>query len=116
MANGAVGDPYTLNAIVVAEVLYNVRRGFRFNLVTVLATQLTGFGLAGLCRWFLVWPVSVVWLQNLVAWTPLRTLRAEDDLETNGLSRYRCYVVAPVASFFFFFLPGHIFAALSVFS
>ena len=66
MANGAVGDPYTLNAIVVAEVLYNVRRGFRFNLVTVLATQLTGFGLAGLCRRFLVWPASMVWSQNLV--------------------------------------------------
>ena len=79
MAN--VGNPYTLNAIIVAEVLYNVRRGFQFNLVTVLATQLTGFGLAGLCRRFLVWP------QNLVACTPLNTLHAGDDLETNGLLR-----------------------------
>ena len=61
MANGTVRDPYTLNAIVVAEVLYNVRRGFQFNLVTDLATQLTGFGLAGLCRRFLIWPASIVW-------------------------------------------------------
>ena len=37
MANSAVGNPYTLNAIVVAEVLYNVRCGF------------------------LVWPASMVW-------------------------------------------------------
>ena len=34
----------------------------------------------------------------------------------NGLSRYRYYVMASVASFFFFFLPGYIFTALSVFS
>ena len=38
MANSTVGNPYMLNAIVIAEVLYNVRRGFRFILVTVLAT------------------------------------------------------------------------------
>ena len=56
------------------------------------------------------------WPQNLVACTLLRTLHAEDDSETNGLSRYRYYVVASVASFFFFFLPGYIFTALSVFS
>ena len=51
MANVAVGNPYVLNAIVVAEVFYDIRHGFWFNLVTVLATQ---FGLAGLCRRFLV--------------------------------------------------------------
>ena len=97
MANVAVGNPYALNAIVVAEVFYDIRHGFWFNLGTVLATQLTGFGLAGLCRRFLVWPASMVWPQNLVACTLLNTLHAEDDLETNGLSRYRYYVMASVA-------------------
>ena len=61
MVNVAVGNPYTLNMTTVAEVLYNVRCGFWFNLVTVLAIQLTRFGLAGLCRRFLVWPTSMVW-------------------------------------------------------
>ena len=28
MANGAVGNPYALNAIVVAEVFYDIRHGF----------------------------------------------------------------------------------------
>ena len=114
MANIAVGSSYALNAIVVAEVFYNIRYGFWFNLVTVLAMQLTGFGLAGLCRRFLVWSASMVWPQDLVASTLLNTLHAEDDSETNGLSRYRYYAMASVASFFFFFLPGYIFAASSV--
>ena len=54
MANIAVGNPYALNAITVAEVFYNIRHGFWSVLVAVLATQLTGFGLAGLCRRFFV--------------------------------------------------------------
>ena len=54
MANISVGNPYALNAITVAEVFYNIRHGFWSDLVAVLATQLTGFGLAGLCRRFFV--------------------------------------------------------------
>ena len=46
MPNVAVGNPYALNAFVV-EVSYNIRDRFWFNLVTILATQPTGFGLAG---------------------------------------------------------------------
>lgn len=159
MANVAVGNPYALNAIVVAEVYYNIKLGFWFNLVTTLATQLTGFGLAGLCRRFLVWPASMVWPQNLVACALLNTLHAEEDSgdgesvidgingasaaadgvvgatganvgvtganatgnPTGGkrkktLSRYKYYLLASLASFVFFFLPGFVFMALSVFS
>lgn len=168
MANVAVGNPYALNAIVVAEIFYNIKLGFWFNLVLTLATQLTGFGLAGLCRRFLVWPASMVWPQNLVACALLNTLHAEEDAGdggssldgvtgagvtssgvpgaggvgngTNGasgtvvgggggggglgglsrrvrtLSRYKYYLLASGISFLFFFLPGFIFTALSVFS
>ncbi|KLO10879.1 OPT oligopeptide transporter [Schizopora paradoxa] len=116
MANVAVGNPYAINAIVVAEMYYNIRLGYWFNLVLVLATQLTGFGLAGLCRRFLVWPASMVWPQNLVACTLLNTLHAEDDEETGGLSRYKYYMMATGVAFGFFFLPGFLFTALSVFS
>ena len=54
MANVAVGNPYALNVITAAEVFYNIRHGFWFNVITILAIQLTGFGLAGLCRRFFV--------------------------------------------------------------
>ncbi|KAH8115273.1 OPT oligopeptide transporter [Phellopilus nigrolimitatus] len=116
MANVAVGNPYALNAVVVAEIYYHIKLGYWFNLVITLATQLTGFGLAGLCRRFLVWPASMVWPQNLVACTLLNTLHAEDDSDTGGLSRYRYYVMASAGAFAFFFLPGFLFVSLSVFS
>ncbi|KAF8161465.1 OPT oligopeptide transporter protein-domain-containing protein [Crassisporium funariophilum] len=129
MANVAVGNPYALNAIVVSEVFYEIVLGYWFSLVLVLATQLTGFGLAGLCRRFLVWPASMVWPQNLVACTLLNTLHAEDEDDgigmyggspgeegRKGMSRYKFFIITTLASFFFFFLPGYLFEALSIFS
>lgn len=128
MANVAVGNPYAINAIVVSEVFYDIHLGYWFSVVLVLATQLTGFGLAGLCRRFLVWPASMVWPQNLVACTLLNTLHAEEDGEFDagvegegrtvmrGITRYRFFMLVTTGSFFFFFLPGFLFEALSVFS
>ncbi|KAF9047588.1 OPT oligopeptide transporter protein-domain-containing protein [Panaeolus papilionaceus] len=127
MANVAVTPPYALNAIVVSEVYYELKTSYWFGLTLCLATQLTGFGLAGLCRRFLVWPASMVWPQNLVACTLLNTLHAEDEDDGigmyggtgpggKGMSRYKFFMITGFASFIFFFLPGYLFEALSIFS
>ncbi|KAI0001085.1 OPT oligopeptide transporter protein-domain-containing protein [Russula vinacea] len=115
MTNVSVGPAYAINAVVVAEFYYKLHLGFWFSVVLILATQLTGFGLAGLCRRFLVWPASMVWPQNLVTCTLLNTLHAEED-ENAGISRFRYFMYLFTAAFFFFFLPGYLFQALSVFS
>jgi hypothetical protein len=52
--NVAVTPLYAMNTIVVVEKFYEVPLSFWFNLVLVLGTQLTGFGLAGVCRRFIV--------------------------------------------------------------
>lgn len=118
MANVSTGSPYALNAIVVSEIFYALRLGYAFSLAFVLATQLTGFGLAGLCRRFLVWPASMVWPQNLVACALLNTLHAEEvddgigmfggkvERDRKGMSRYRFFMIMTVASFVWYFLPG----------
>ncbi|KAH7875547.1 oligopeptide transporter [Lentinula edodes] len=140
MGNVAISSPYAINAIVVSEIYYNQIWGYWFSLVLVLATQLTGFGLAGLCRRFLVWPASMVWPQNLVACTLLNTLHAEEegeDLEDDEesrrweatqsgqhgkrrtrrpITRYRFFLYITLFNFIFFFLPGFLFTALSIFS
>ncbi|THV06162.1 OPT superfamily oligopeptide transporter [Dendrothele bispora CBS 962.96] len=126
MANVAVANPYAINAIVVSEIYYEKNWGYWFSLVFVLATQLTGFGLAGLCRRFLVWPASMVWPQNLVACTLLNTLHAEEEYDDpsapasaaayRGITRYRFFMWTTIGAFVFFFFPGFIFQALSIFS
>lgn len=115
MTNIASGPAYALNAVVVAEYYYKLHLGFWFSFLVILATQLTGFGLAGLCRRFLVWPASMVWPQNLLTCSLLNTLHAEED-EKLGISRFRYFMYVFIGSFFFFFLPGYLFQALSTFS
>jgi OPT family oligopeptide transporter len=115
MTNVSVGPAYALNAVVVAEFYYNIHLGFGFCFLLLLATQLTGFGLAGLCRRFLVWPASMVWPQNLLTCTVLNTLHAEEN-ENAGISRFRHFMYVFTGAFFFFFFPGYLFEALSVFS
>lgn len=106
MANVAAGSPYAINAVVVAEMDYGKSLDYWFSTILVLATQLTGFGLAGLCRRVLVWPSSMIWPQNLVVCTVLNTLHAEEDEGRGGISRYRYFVYVVLGAFFFFFLPG----------
>ncbi|KAH9942142.1 OPT oligopeptide transporter [Epithele typhae] len=116
MANVSIGVPTALNAVVVAEIYYGVKLGYGFNALLILTTQLTGFSLAGLCRRFLVWPASMVWPQNLIVCTLLNTLHAEEEDARGGVSRFRFFCYACVGSFFYFFLPGFLFQALSIFS
>lgn len=116
MANVAISAPYAINAIVVTQLNYGVQVDYWFSVLLVVATQLTGFGLAGICRRFLVWPASMVWPQNLVTCTLLNTLHAEDDEEPGSMTRYRYFLLVLGGAFFFYFIPGYLFSALSVFS
>lgn len=106
MANVAVSPAYALNVIVVSEINYGIRLSFWYCILTIMATQAVGFGLAGLSRRFLVWPASMVWPQNLVVCTLLNTLHAEDDEDNGGISRFRYFMYVLGGAFFFYFIPG----------
>jgi len=106
MANVAISPPYAINAVVVMQVNYSIDPGFWFTVLFVLSTQLTGFGLAGVCRRFLVWPASMVWPQNLVVCTLLNTLHAEDEEGSGGITRFRYFAYLLSGAFFWYFIPG----------
>ncbi|KAH7342068.1 OPT oligopeptide transporter protein-domain-containing protein [Rhizoctonia solani] len=117
MSNVATTPGYAMNVIVVAEQFYGIRLGIGWNICLMLATQLTGFGIAGICRRYLVWPASMIWPQNLVVCTLLNTLHAEDDeAGRTGVTRFKFFVYAAMATFAWQFLPGFLFTALSAFS
>ena len=99
----------------------------------MLGTQLTGFGLAGLCRRFLIRPASMVWPQTLVVCALVNTLHGKDEEAAQGgasgtaeccggvgmlrtwrkrpMTRYRQFIIVFIGSFLFFFLPGMYFFA-----
>lgn len=117
MANISGAPSYALNTIVASELYYGLDFGIGFAFTLVLSTQLTGLGLAGVCRRFLVWPASMVWPANLVNSTLLNTLHAEDDFDPRGgISRFRFFAYVIVGICAWTFLPGFLFQALSYFS
>lgn len=117
MANIGTAPSYALNTLVVAELYYGLDFGIGFNFTLILSTQMTGLGLAGLARRFLVWPASMVWPYNLVSCTLLNTLHAGEDVDPRGgLTRYRFFLYVTGAAFAWTFLPGFLFQALSYFS
>ena len=106
MANVSTSPALALNYSVAAEKFYGEPQPFGFDILVVLTTQLIGFGAAGLCRRFLVWPASMLWPQNLVFCTLLNTFHAEIEDEEPGPSRLRFFAYVFVGAFCYFWLPG----------
>ncbi|EPQ27337.1 uncharacterized protein PFL1_05259 [Pseudozyma flocculosa PF-1] len=118
MASVAIQQAYAFNVLIVEDspLYYNEPKGVGFAILFVLSSQLIGFGLAGICRRFLVWPASMIWPQNLVAATILNTFHAEEDGADGSMTRFRFFTIASIAAFFFYFVPGFLFQGLSVFN
>ena len=109
MANVAIYPTYALNIVVVNEYFYQTRFGIGFNYCLALATHLTGFGLAGICKRILIKPASFIWPQTLVTSTLLNTLHAEEDLMGSpggGITRYRWFLYVTIGAFAWQWMPG----------
>lgn len=108
MANVAISAPYAILFIITDEKSYGNPSSFGVNILLTLGTQMTGFGLAGMCQKYLVWPASMIWPQNLVACTLLNTLHAEVDEQQGGIGRYKYFVYVFCGAFFWYLIPGTI--------
>lgn len=106
MTNAAGSPAFALNFTVASSYFYGVTQGITFDFLLVFTTCMVGFGVAGLCRRFLVWPASLIWPQNLVFCTLLNTLHAEEDSEGTGLSRFTFFKWTAIGAFCWYFLPG----------
>ena len=107
MANVATGPAFALNFSVASQKFYGIRQGLAFDFLLLLTTQLVGFGMAGICRKYLVWPAALIWPQNLVFCTLLNTLHAEDDDGSEGgVTRFRFFTYVMGGAFCWYFLPG----------
>ncbi|GAA6024567.1 hypothetical protein JCM11491_002702 [Sporobolomyces phaffii] len=116
MANVSTAPATGITFSLASDKYYGIRQGPGFDILLVLTSQMIGFGTAGLCRRFLVWPAGMIWPQNLVFATLLNTLHAEDDDEGGGPSRFKFFVWVFCGAFAWYWLPGFLFTALSAFS
>ena len=113
MVNTAGAPAYAMNTVVVAEAYYGLDFGPGFTILLVLATTLTGFGLARFFRKSLMWPADMVWPQYLVSCTLLNTLHEEDNM---GRRRYRFFLYATTGVLLWAFFPSLLFLGMSYFS
>lgn len=106
MASVAILPAYGLHTLVSAEAYYYKKFGIGFNILYILASQLTGFSMAGSVRKFLVYPASMIWPGVLVNTTLLNTLHAQPDAGTGKMNRLRFFAYASIGAFLWYFIPG----------
>lgn len=102
--------------------------GFLYQIMIGLGTNFIGYGLAGLCRTFLVYPAYCVWPQSLV--TIALNTAFHDEIEKPvrapslfrrgvrwmKMSRLKFFFVTFGAMFVYFWIPNYLFQAVSIFS
>lgn len=117
MANVVAGGAYATDIILTQRVFYNQRVSYGYQIVIVLSSQLIGYSLAGLLRQFVVWPSSMIWPGALVNSALFNTLHKNYGKKDPGhISRERFFLYAFLGSFLWYFVPGYLFTALSVFN
>ncbi|GAB1314622.1 hypothetical protein MFIFM68171_04832 [Madurella fahalii] len=129
MSNVAKSVPYT-NYIIWIQVLpqyFNQpwAKNVGYQIMIALSTNFIGYGLAGLCRRFLVYPAYCVWPSSLVT-IALNSAFHDQSTETATvvgpfksvwrMSRIRYFCWAFGLMFAYFWLPNYLFGALSYFS
>ncbi|KAK2623709.1 hypothetical protein QTJ16_006890 [Diplocarpon rosae] len=127
MANVGWQTPYT-DHIIWTQVLpqfFNqpYARGFGYQILITLGTNFIGYGIAGVCRRFLVYPSYCVWPASLVTIALNNAFHAEKNEPVASpfnriftVSRMRFFALSFAAMFVWFWFPNYIFQALSVFN
>ena len=96
---------------------------FAYQILIALGTNFIGYGLAGICRRFLVYPSYCVWPQSLVTIALNSAFHDGSQEPVQGpwkrwvtMSRYKFFLYAFGIMFVYFWFPSVIFQALSVFN
>jgi OPT family small oligopeptide transporter len=119
MATVASGSAYATDIVAVQRVYYNQRFNFSYQWLIVMSTQLIGFSIGGIARRFLVQPASMIWPANLVNCALFNTLHSQVYSgmgNRGGISRERFFLYGFLGSCTWYWFPGYIFQALSVFN
>ncbi|KAJ3994956.1 OPT oligopeptide transporter [Lentinula boryana] len=117
MANVVVGGAYATDIIATQKIFYNQAIPYGYQILLCLGSQVLGFSLGGLLRQFVVWPSSMIWPGALVNSALFNTLHKNYGKRDRGhMTRERFFLIAFLGSFAYYWLPGYLFTALSVFN
>ncbi|KAL7943389.1 OPT superfamily oligopeptide transporter [Trichoderma barbatum] len=94
-----------------------------WQITTLIATQMLGYGCAGISRRFLVSPPSMIWPRPLANIALTKALHKDNDNKgaqnsVNGwtISRYRFFLICFWAMFVWYWIPNYIFQPFALFN
>jgi OPT family small oligopeptide transporter len=119
MAGVGATSAYATDIIAVQRLFYHQNFGFLYAWLLVMSTQLIGFSIGGLAKRFLVSPPSMIWPNTLVSCALFNTLHSQSYAgigQHEGISRERYFTYAFIGAVVWYFVPGYLFQALSVFT
>ncbi|KAI8870793.1 hypothetical protein GQ42DRAFT_104437, partial [Ramicandelaber brevisporus] len=113
-ASAGAGTVYAVDIVVIKKMFYKSDLGKGGSILLMLTSQLIGYGLAGICREFLVYPAAMIWPSNLANIVLFRTFH--EGSSWTGMSRTKFFWIVFTASFVWYFVPGYIMPIVSLFS
>jgi OPT family small oligopeptide transporter len=118
MANVSFGSAYATDILVTQIHFFNQDFGWTFAMLLCISTQIIGYGMAGICRRYLVYPSAMIWPSNLVNCALFQTLHEEEGynaVKDNSMSRYKFFMIAFAIVWVYEWFPNYLFAALATF-
>ncbi|KAF7306551.1 OPT oligopeptide transporter [Mycena indigotica] len=117
MINVAYIGAYATDVLATQQMYYHQRLPWSYQILLILGTQVFGFSMGGMLRQFVVWPASMIWPSALVNAALFNTLHKNYGKRDRGhMTRERFFLMFLVGSFVWYFVPGYLFTALSVFN
>jgi hypothetical protein len=108
---------YATDVLATQQVFYHQKLPWAYQILLILGTQTFGFSLGGILRQFVVYPSSMIWPSALVSSSLFNTLHSNYGKRDRGhMTRERFFFIACAASFVWYWVPGYLFTALSVFN
>lgn len=119
VAHGAGATYYVYLVQKLPQYLNQSWVSYPYEILLALTTQFFGFGVAGILRRFVIFPVTALWPQVLPTLALNRALVNKEKVETvNGwrITRYRFFLAAFCLMFIYFWIPNFLFQALRLFN
>ncbi|KKK24716.1 oligopeptide transporter [Aspergillus rambellii] len=118
MANVSFGSAAATQIIEAMIKFYDMPSQGGFEVLLSITTQLFGFGLAGMVSRWLVEPATMIWPQALSNAALLTTLHSNCNQVADSwvITRLRFFLLVFIGGALWYFVPGYLFTALSMFS
>ncbi|KAK7055245.1 OPT oligopeptide transporter protein-domain-containing protein [Favolaschia claudopus] len=117
MINVAYIGAYATDVLATQQMFFNQHLPYSYQILLILGTQIFGFSLGGMLRQYVVWPSSMIWPSALVNSALFNTLHKNYGKRDRGhMTRERFFLIACACSFVWYWFPGYLFTALSVFN